>query len=160
MALVFKITFFFLLLLLIILEVSSFSFLNDKSILPQQEQDVYFCYSTIPKTLVRITNFLGPDINLSIQCKHKGKDLGTYVISNGMSYEFRFRPSFWKTTRFFCNFRWNEKSKGCYIYKYHRDLNRCCDTCVWNVDQEGAHGINKFTGKPDVFICQWNQTLK
>lgn len=114
-----------------------------------------FCYSLLPKTLVHITNYLDPGTNLTVDCNGQGKDVGTQVINYGLYYEFRFIPNFWSTTRYFCNFTWSGGSQGCYIYKYHRDLHRCCDTCMWNVDHEGAHGINKFTGKPDVIICQW-----
>ncbi|KAK9725544.1 hypothetical protein RND81_05G152300 [Saponaria officinalis] len=134
----------------------SFSILtvNDNKKL-QMPWDLDICYTLMPETTVHITHILGQNVVLNVHCKSKDDDLGEQVLTQGISYEFRFRPNFWGTTLFFCNFSWEGRSQSCTIYEYNRDIDRCCDICMWSVDSTGVHGYNKHTGKADVSICPW-----
>ncbi|KAL9245900.1 hypothetical protein vseg_019499 [Gypsophila vaccaria] len=148
-------------LLLLCLFLTSYVFITPLfSLLTENNEEVKisFCHALMPLTVVHIANYLDQGATLTVHCNSKDDDLGTQVLEFGRYFEFRFRPNFWGTTRFYCDFSWSGGSQHITIYKYKRDLHRCCDNCVWNVDKMGMHGINKFTGKDDV-VFPWNATI-
>ncbi|KAK9671727.1 hypothetical protein RND81_12G050700 [Saponaria officinalis] len=134
------------------------SSIQDNNDVSKVVPNLHFCYSLMPNTLIHIANYLNQGAALTVHCKSKDDDLGTQILDFGRYFEFRFKPNFWGTTLFYCDFSWSGGKQHIDIYKYKRDLHRCCDNCVWNVDNMGMHGINKFTIKSDVEFT-WNTTI-
>lgn len=90
------------------------------------------------KEHIHIKNTLGEGVDLIFQCKSKDDDLGAKRLASQESWEFVFRPNFWGTTLFYCNFSWNGRVESFDIYMYRRDYNRCNDhTCLWEINQSG-----------------------
>ena len=73
-----------------------------------------------PKT-VKIINKLDKGFALTIHCKSGSDDLGVQVLQPNGVFSFTFKPNIWKTTLYFCSFRWNGKSYSYDIYDYKRD---------------------------------------
>ncbi|PON63769.1 Self-incompatibility protein [Parasponia andersonii] len=61
---------------------------------------------------VKITNSLGPNIDLTLHCKSKDDDLGDHVLPYNASFGFDFNRNIWGTTLFFCGFPWGASSTG------------------------------------------------
>jgi len=90
-------------------------------------------------TQVRIFNFLGNGIRLTLHCKSKDDDLQEQVLGNLMdSWEFEFHPNVWGTTLFFCSFKWeNEPTVWFDVYVASRDITVCGYICWWEIKTIG-----------------------
>ncbi|WVZ15703.1 hypothetical protein V8G54_013269 [Vigna mungo] len=75
------------------------------------------------------------DIKLTIHCKDKHHDLGTYILNYEEIYKFSFKPNFLKRgILYFCSFKWEGGSHSFDIYNEDRDN---CDRCVWRIFETG-----------------------
>ncbi|CAF1697143.1 unnamed protein product [Brassica napus] len=70
---------------------------------------------------VEITNKLGGGLTLTLHCKSKDDDLGVQTFAPDSSWSFKFSPAVFKTTLFFCNFKWGGESHWFDIYDDNRD---------------------------------------
>ncbi|XLS56071.1 hypothetical protein HN51_005826 [Arachis hypogaea] len=90
------------------------------------------------KSAVIIKNTIEGNLNLTIHCKSKDDDLGPVVLSPNQSYQFTFNPNFFRTTLFFCTFRWTGSCHWFDIYIQTRDLPLCEDIpCSWIIKKNG-----------------------
>ena len=90
------------------------------------------------KVDLRITNDLGTGANLTHHCKSKDDDLGTHVLAPNQLFEWGFRPNFWGTTLYYCQFWFGSETHWFNIYVEKRDTSRCDDKCWWMVGPIGA----------------------
>ncbi|KAK8594186.1 hypothetical protein V6N13_125995 [Hibiscus sabdariffa] len=95
-------------------------------------------FSLIPKKAdVQIYNDLGSGTDLIVHCKSKDDDLGEQHLGYRNYFEFRFRPSIFQNTLFYCNFQWNGITHWFDIYVEQRDK-PFCSQCVWDIRPDGA----------------------
>ncbi|EOA34800.1 hypothetical protein CARUB_v10022377mg [Capsella rubella] len=101
---------------------------------------IYLCYvinhchgfNPFAKTVVTITNNISPQAVLRVSCKSKDDDLGEHVLSSGQRFQWKFRPSVFRVTLFFCRFAWNNQVKRFDVYTPSRDQGHCI-TCNWSI---------------------------
>ncbi|KAL4351648.1 hypothetical protein GQ457_06G001730 [Hibiscus cannabinus] len=94
-------------------------------------------FSLFPKkTHVQINNDLGSGIDLTVHCKSKDDDLGEQHLGYHNNFNFRFRPSIFQNTLFFCSFQWNGLFHRFDIYVQIRD-SLLCRQCTWDVRPDG-----------------------
>ena len=96
---------------------------------------------------VNITNNLGQNIDLTLHCKSKDDDLGTHLLHNKGSYGFRFTRNIWKTTLFFCGFRWGNEFHWFDIYDAKKF--DCTKPCLWSIIAKGPCLLNYDTNQYD-----------
>ncbi|EEF44294.1 conserved hypothetical protein [Ricinus communis] len=90
------------------------------------------------KRTVKVTNGIGPGLDLTVHCKSKDDDLGTKVLPYNGYFSFRFHPNFMDTTLYFCSMSWHGQSHKFDIYTEDRDKNKCPhDYCGWLVRPSG-----------------------
>ena len=53
---------------------------------------------------ITIINHLSERKNLQIHCKSKNDDLGVHILQYDEEYKFGFKPNYWLTTLFYCEF--------------------------------------------------------
>lgn len=97
-------------------------------------------------TDVKIINGLGPRTDLNIRCRSKNDNLGLHSLLPGGSFEFRFRPNYWRTTRFYCSFRWSGQFRRFDIFVHKRDD---CRHCTWMIRTLGPCRCNQDNKKYD-----------
>ena len=104
------------------------------------------------KTDIHITNNLGPNKDLGLHCKSKATDLGAQVVANGQSYVFGFEPNIWRTTLYFCGFRWGPPDEFHWfdIYDAGDDSKSACTACLWSVVPSGPCRFDRSTGYYDI----------
>lgn len=108
------------------------------------------------QTTVEIKNELPDGQDLTVHCKSKDDDLGLQVLKQHQTYQFRFVPSIWGNTLFFCSFRWAENFHYFDVYIGHRDGSRCIKLCSWNIHSEGPCGVSGT--HPGLSAClPWNE---
>lgn len=64
---------------------------------------------------INILNQIASPIGSSeviVHCAFKDDDFGNRTLHSGETMSWRFRTNFGRTTRYFCGFRWREKSKS------------------------------------------------
>ncbi|PKI79227.1 S-protein homolog 2-like [Punica granatum] len=101
------------------------------------------------KTHVLIRNDMQEQLDMTVRCKSKDDDLGVHVIPPGGSYGFNFRPNFFCTTLFWCNFEWPGASRGYKVYDCQRDYDRCFD-CTWSIKSSSPCLYNAKTSQYDL----------
>ena len=111
------------------------------------------------KKTVNITNYLGRYTDLTLHCKSKDNDLGEQHLAYKSYYPFRFRPSYWGKTQFFCFFKWEEnngtaEAKWFDIYIDDRDKDRCT-VCNWRIQSDGPCLLDDATNNYDICF-PWN----
>ncbi|XP_059630105.1 S-protein homolog 2-like [Cornus florida] len=111
-----------------------------------------------PKITVRVRNNLGDGIHLNLHCKSKDDDLGNQFLSDGSSFQWRFRKNLIGTTLFFCSMSWNNVSGSFDIYVSQRDKG-LCKLCVWSVRKDGLYEYNG-EGGPPIAIYDWPKPTK
>lgn len=112
-----------------------------------------------PKVDLRIINDMGNGLVLNVHCKSKDDDLGIHNIAPNQYYEFRFRPSYWFVTLFYCEFWWGSESHWFDIYVQKRDHDRCDKECWWKVSTVGPCLLDKRVQK--YTLCEnWNKNLR
>ncbi|GAB2279947.1 hypothetical protein Dimus_014583 [Dionaea muscipula] len=97
----------------------------------------------IPKyTHVSLTNGLGDGLSLTVHCQsdQNHDTIGTVVIADGQTFDWRFKPNFWGTTEWFCNFIWQDAIGTYDIYVYKRDHHLCGKHCQWYINRQGLFG--------------------
>ncbi|XP_010465726.1 PREDICTED: uncharacterized protein LOC104746040 [Camelina sativa] len=111
-----------------------------------------------PRTTVFIHNDLGGSLLLWYHCKSKSDDFGVSVMPPNETWSFKFKPSIFGGTLFFCRFGWEHEMHYFDIYKQSRDREFAkfgCRNCHWKIQKNGACKLNKETNMYDV--CQpWN----
>ncbi|PON72784.1 Self-incompatibility protein [Parasponia andersonii] len=102
-------------------------------------------------TYVVITNGLGPNIDLTLHCYFKEKDLGVQVLHYNETFGFRFKPNVLDTKLLFCSFQWGQSDLHSFdIYKTEDK----CLYCQWSITTAGPCFFNQDTSLYD--ICyQW-----
>ncbi|CAH9138687.1 unnamed protein product [Cuscuta epithymum] len=98
------------------------------------------------RKIVRILDLIPPNNNVqpstgevSAHCRSKNNDLGVWNMTQNSKKEIHFRPNIWKTTLFWCDFRWGTKAQGITVYDAS-DVS--CDGeryCNWNVKTDGFY---------------------
>lgn len=108
------------------------------------------------KVHLKITNDLGNDsLVLHLHCKSKDDDLGEQALAPHQFFEFSFRPNFFLTTLYYCEFWWGNGSHWFDIYVALRDTDRCNDKCWWMVHKDGPCLLNPTVQR--YTLCQdWN----
>lgn len=107
-------------------------------------------------TRVNITNYLGPNTDLTVHCKSKDDDLGVRVLSYNASYQFSFIPNFFMSTLYFCGFRWG-RTRDLHWFDIFNAGERPdkCTTCLWRIVTDGPCLWNSETQQYD---CHpWNK---
>ncbi|KAK6914270.1 Plant self-incompatibility S1 [Dillenia turbinata] len=106
------------------------------------------------KASVSIINQMGSGIVLTVHCKSGDDDLGDHLLQQNEEYGFRFRPSFWGNTLYFCSFKWWDQFKyfDVYIYKRHD-----CRICKYVALQEGLCRFRESSGQYDT-CYPWNSS--
>lgn len=90
------------------------------------------------KVTVQVINSLSRPQALTLHCKSRNDDLGEHTLKPGKDFRFRFIPNFFfKTTLFFCNFRWPSNTLYHYfdIYVQERD-EPFCKFCSWKIFED------------------------
>ncbi|ESQ36457.1 hypothetical protein EUTSA_v10009662mg, partial [Eutrema salsugineum] len=94
-----------------------------------------------PYTIVKMTNCLdGP--SFTVHCKSKDDDLGVHNVSFKTDYHFKFKTNIWKSTLFFCSFKWKNQFKWFDIFDAVRDQDLCYQ-CNWTIKADGACRLGK-----------------
>ncbi|CAN8272510.1 unnamed protein product [Cochlearia groenlandica] len=117
---------------------------------------IIFCYVTsfangftlVPKTVVTITNDIGPGVPLTIHCKSKDDDLGEHVLQSGQIFVIKFRPNWFRTTIFKCSFNWNDQLKWFEIWSSSKDQG-LCQKCYYSIKASGPCRTGDFNPKRD-----------
>ncbi|WZY80396.1 hypothetical protein YC2023_026780 [Brassica napus] len=107
---------------------------------------------------VKITNKLGGGLKLTLHCKSKDDDLGVQTLAPDSSWSFKFKPAFFGTTLFFCNFDWGGESHWFDIYDDDRDRvsDNQCYLCSWNINRSYPCRFDESTNRFD--LCyDWNK---
>ena len=87
---------------------------------------------------VDIINDIGPNVQLGLHCKSKGKDLGPQSLAPHQHWGFTASLNVWETTLFFCHFVWENQSRWFDILKEKRDTIVCkYHPCVWSIRPSG-----------------------
>ncbi|KAJ0092209.1 hypothetical protein Patl1_25850 [Pistacia atlantica] len=102
---------------------------------------------------VHVRNDLVPSVKVIAHCKSKNSDLGERILSYHDSYNFRFRPNFWGTTRFYCSFAWENELHWFDIYKFNRDQSTG-KSCQWKITRKGPCMFNREMNYKICYI--WN----
>jgi len=86
---------------------------------------------------VLITNTLNGKEALNLHCKSKNNDLGLHVVNFNETFDWKFKPSAFADTLFFCSFQWGNTSLVHYdAYVEDRDQG-ICKECHWYVKEDG-----------------------
>ncbi|CAF2116679.1 BnaUnng03150D [Brassica napus] len=95
-----------------------------------------------PNTVVTMTNCLGNKGKsgplLTVHCKSKEDDLGVHKLAVNKNYHFKFQTNIWRSTLFFCSFKWNKQVKRFDIFDGLRDIDECHYQCNWTIKADGA----------------------
>ncbi|CAL1396371.1 unnamed protein product [Linum trigynum] len=102
--------------------------------------------SFFEKTRVMVQNDLQGGQEMKVHCKSKDDDIGVHFLKQHGSISWKFRPSFWGNTLFFCYFNWGEGFKHIDVYHQYRDeddFTGCHHFCHWLVRATGPCLIMK-----------------
>ncbi|KAM1328863.1 hypothetical protein ACFX2F_013088 [Malus domestica] len=80
-------------------------------------------------THVKVINGLEPQSDVIAHCRSKDDDIGVIQLRHNDSFQFQFRPNFWKKTLFYCSFVWPGQVQWFDIFKHSRDD---CKFCTWS----------------------------
>lgn len=69
----------------------------------------------------KISNKLGNGLDLTLRCKSKDDDLGVHLLHQDESFSFQFHPNIFRSTLFWCSFRWSGQTKSFDIFDGGRD---------------------------------------
>ena len=91
---------------------------------------------------------------LTLGCHSSEDGIGTRTLQTNQTYDFNFRPNFWGSTKFVCDFLWELDSKrishdNFLIYKYKRDRYLCNTNCRWGINQTHA---TQYVPKDDPYV--------
>jgi hypothetical protein len=80
---------------------------------------------------------------LTVGCHSSEDGIGTRTLQTNQTYDFNFRPNFWGSTKFVCDFLWDFENKtiihnNFLIYKDKRDKSFCDTDCLWGINQTNA----------------------
>ncbi|KAL0732320.1 hypothetical protein Bca4012_008529 [Brassica carinata] len=75
---------------------------------------------------------------LTVHWKSKEDDLGVHNLAVNRNYQFKFQTNIWKSTLFYCSFKWNEQVKRFDIFDALRDIDECHYQCNWTIKADGA----------------------
>jgi hypothetical protein len=93
---------------------------------------------------------------LTLGCHSSEDGIGTRILQTNQTYDFSFRPNFWGSTKFVCDFLWDLNGKrithnNFMIYKYKRDHYVCNTNCTWGISQTKA---TQYIPKADPFVTR------
>ncbi|GLT47519.1 hypothetical protein SLA2020_212110 [Shorea laevis] len=83
---------------------------------------------------VRIFNILGVGVELTLQCRSAGVNLGQHNISTQEQYYFTVVPG---TPVYSCSFVWPGNAHSFDIYVEKRDYENCKEYCFWEIKPNG-----------------------
>jgi hypothetical protein len=94
-----------------------------------------------PKIFVTIRNDL--TTVLTAHCHSSEDNIGIQILQTNQTFGFHFRPNFFGSTKFVCDFTWVNNNisiihNNLMIYKYKRDINNCYPSCIWGIYQTNA----------------------
>ncbi|KAB2609681.1 hypothetical protein D8674_041499 [Pyrus ussuriensis x Pyrus communis] len=105
----------------------------------------------VPKRVVNITNYLGPNIVLTLHCKSNDDDLGKHDLSFENSFHWEFKSNaLFPNTVFYCYMWWQDVYGSFDVYKAQRDDERCGDKCWWRIKQTGAFSFDESKDRWDL----------
>ncbi|KAM2496624.1 hypothetical protein COP2_037437 [Malus domestica] len=85
---------------------------------------------------VKLTNYLGAGLNLTVHCKSI-EDLGVHVLPYKGFYNFTMDLSFFEVPPHYCEFKWQNVTYPWFlIYEQSRDWNLCRNYCHWSIKQQ------------------------
>ncbi|KAL2896240.1 S-protein-like protein 29 [Bienertia sinuspersici] len=102
------------------------------------------------KVHVRIINALNSQQDLQIHCKSKDDDLGVKIIPYGSFYEFKFGPSIFGNTLYYCGFVFDKKLHWFDIYVENRDTASCWQKCWWMIKEPRPCLLDYYNDKFDI----------
>lgn len=79
---------------------------------------------------MNVTNYLEDNLDLTLHCKSKERDLGAQLLHHGASFGWNsgFEIS---EMRYYCSFQWNSES---HLYDLHL---AACNACNWYITKSG-----------------------
>lgn len=89
---------------------------------------------------VTITNNVGGPI--TVECSSKDDDLGIKFLPNTQTYILNFKPDYFGTTLFWCNFMWQQRRAHVVVWQGSGAMGvdpMPCRYCVWNVRADGFY---------------------
>lgn len=66
---------------------------------------------------------------LKVECDH---NIGMHTLSNGQEFSWRFKPNFFRTTKFYCHFYWGQKQTRFAVFDGR--ISRYCKDPSWDCD--------------------------
>ncbi|ONI27011.1 hypothetical protein PRUPE_1G062900 [Prunus persica] len=109
-------------------------------------------YSFFVSTDVKIINALGPQTDLNVHCRSKNDDIGLHNLHHEDNFQFHFRPNYWRSTKFYCSFKWSDQFHWFDIFIHNRDD---CKHCTWMIKSGGPCRYNDETESFDKCYL-WN----
>ncbi|KAM1743114.1 hypothetical protein C1H46_019935 [Malus baccata] len=104
-------------------------------------------------THVKVINGLEPQSDVIAHCRSKDDDIGVIQLRHNDSFQFQFRPNFWKKTLFYCSFVWPGQVQWFDIFKHSRDD---CKFCTWSV-RTGGPCMYNYTAETFDRCFKWNK---
>ncbi|KOM37164.1 hypothetical protein LR48_Vigan03g054500 [Vigna angularis] len=93
--------------------------------------------SSVLGEIVSIRNTMKGKETLNLHCKSKDDDLGQHVLQFNQTFQWKFNPSVFADTLFFCSFQWGNSALVRYdVYVEDRDEG-ICKVCLWYVKEDG-----------------------
>ncbi|GMH28391.1 hypothetical protein Nepgr_030234 [Nepenthes gracilis] len=113
-----------------------------------------------PKTTVSLTSRMGVASYMVVRCWSSERDVGLRKLADGQSYEWRFRPNIWGSTKYVCSLAWQKGTLTNRFYQYDRDIHRCDDDCRWFMNSTGIYGMLKGSDVVDIIFPWQTATIK
>ena len=67
---------------------------------------------------VNITNQIATDPPIQVHCTKRNEEVvPERTLTNGESVRWEFKPNFWGTTKYHCDFRWGARFQGFNVWK-------------------------------------------
>ena len=80
---------------------------------------------------------------LTVNCHSSEDNIDAQILQTNQMFSFSFRPNFFGSTKFVCDFTWVYNNKNIIhnnlmMYKYKRDSFTCYPSCLWEIYQTNA----------------------
>lgn len=100
---------------------------------------------------VNVINGLPNNNNpLVVHCKSKNDDLGKRTLYNGQGFDWKFKPSIWGNSLFFCHFWWGAKDTRIDVYNEDKIPK---GNCFWKAKEDGLY----FSNHMPMFPNEWQK---
>ncbi|CAL1400532.1 unnamed protein product [Linum trigynum] len=118
------------------------------------------CIPRYGLTRVVVINDLGGGQELRLHCGSKDYDLGIRMLKPHQGFRWRFRPSFFGNTLFYCSVEWGAAAAGEVhwfdVYDQVRDEDRCT-ICRWLIKETGPCFSDEEGESGDSTCQSWNE---